>query len=73
MGWVLHAATGSPMMLVLTVPGCDGSGPRAFVGPIASYYDVLRTGFTRLDDDAWASELETNAPPRPEWIGPFAR
>jgi hypothetical protein len=72
-GWVLHAATSSPMMLVLTVPGCDGAEPRAYVGPIASYHDVLRDGFTRMDDDAWASELETGAPPRPAWIRSFAR
>ena len=72
-GWVLHAATGSPMMLVLTVPGCDGAEPRAYVGPVASYHDVLREGFTRMDDDTWATELETNAPPRPEWVRTFAR
>jgi hypothetical protein len=69
-GWVKHMATGHPVLMVLTVPQCDG--PRAYVGPISSYYDVLTEGYDRWSDSDWRSELEGGgAPPRPPWTESF--
>lgn len=69
-GWVKHMATGHPVLMVLTVPQCDG--PRAYVGPISSYYDVLTEGYDRWSDSDWRSELDgSGAPPRPEWTESF--
>lgn len=69
-GWVKHMATGHPVLMVMTVPQCDG--PRAYVGPISSYYDVVTENYDRWSNDDWRSELEGGgAPPRPSWTASF--
>jgi hypothetical protein len=70
-GHVLHAGTGQPMLMVLTVPDC--SGPRAYVGPISSYYSLLTEDFARKTDEEWAGMLMEQRPPRPRWTGSFVR
>ncbi|MCX4247979.1 DUF3160 domain-containing protein [Paraliomyxa miuraensis] len=69
-GWVQHMATGHPVLMVLTVPQCDG--PRAYVGPISSYYDVLTEGYDRWSDSDWRAALDGGSEPaRPGWTGSF--
>jgi hypothetical protein len=41
--------------MVVTVETC--SGPRAYVGPVSSYYEKTTEQFQRLDDAAWVSAL----------------
>jgi hypothetical protein len=54
-GRVLHVGTGSARTMVVTVDTC--SGPRAYVGPVSSYYEVVTEQFQRLDDAAWIDAL----------------
>jgi len=70
-GWVLHAATGRPMLLVFTLEDC--SGTRAYVGPVSSFHSVLTEGYDRQTDSAWAETLGGAAPPRPAWTASFVR
>jgi hypothetical protein len=70
-GWVVHTGTGAPMLMVMTVPACDGSGSSAYVGPISSWYDVLTENYERLTDEEWAQQKGDAA--RPEWIDAFAK
>jgi len=69
-GWVLHAATGSPMMMVMTVPGCDGESAAAFVGPISRYHSVLTENYERLTDSDWEVAKDNAVPPT--WTASFA-
>jgi len=72
-GWVLHGATGSPMLLVMTVPGCEGSDASAYVGPISSFYEVVTEGYERLTDSTWLERLrDEGGSNRPSWVGEFA-
>jgi Protein of unknown function (DUF3160) len=68
-GWVKHMATGHPILMVMTVPQCDG--PRAYVGPISSYHEVLTEDYERLTDAQWAEQLENEVPERPAWASSF--
>ena len=68
-GWVLHAAAGAPMNLVLTVQDC--SGVRAYVGPSSSYHSVLTEGYARLSDEEWRQQLQKAPQPRPTWAASF--
>ncbi|HEX6243577.1 MAG TPA: DUF3160 domain-containing protein [Polyangiales bacterium] len=47
---VLHVATGKPRMMVMTRESC--SGPRAYAGPVFSFYEFERE-FPRLSDEEW--------------------
>lgn len=70
-GWVLHAATGRPMLMVFTMEDC--SGTRAYVGPVSSFHSVLTENFDRQTDSAWAEQLAGDPPPRPTWTESFVR
>ncbi len=54
-GKVLHVATGSPRLMVVTFDTC--SGPRAYVGLASAYHEKITMNFERLDDKTWAKEL----------------
>ena len=54
-GRVLHVGTGKARTMVVTVETC--SGPRAYVGPVSSYYEKVTDQFQRLDDAAWVNVL----------------
>ncbi|GMV40995.1 MAG: hypothetical protein AMXMBFR64_27110 [Myxococcales bacterium] len=67
---VLHVATGNPRLMVFTTDSCDG--PRAFVGPVFSYYEVLPGKLERYADSDWESMmLQSKAPPPPAWTQSF--
>ncbi|MCA9650007.1 MAG: DUF3160 domain-containing protein [Myxococcales bacterium] len=69
-GWVAHMATGHPILMVMTVPQCDG--PRAYLGPINSYHEVLTEGYERLTDSQWLARISTEGDPeRPAWTASF--
>lgn len=70
-GWVLHAATGRPMLMVFTLEDC--SGTRAYVGPVSSFHSVLTENFDRQTDSAWAEKLAGEPPARPAWTESFVR
>lgn len=70
-GWVLHAATGRPMLMVFTVPECGGV--KSYIGPISSFHSVLTEQFDRQTDSAWAEVLSQGTPPRPTWTESFVR
>ncbi len=54
-GKVLHVATGSPRLMVVTFDTCNG--PRAYVGLASAYHEKITMNFERLDDKTWAKEL----------------
>jgi hypothetical protein len=68
---VLHVATGgaNPMVVVVQLPG----GPRAFVGPVSSYYQFREPGFARLTDAEWLARYTglEGFVQRPEWTQEF--
>ena len=68
---VLHVATGgaNPMVVVIDLP----SGPRAFVGPVSSFYQFREPGFTRLTDAEWMTRYagQQGFMPRPIWTDSF--
>ena len=65
-GWVDHVATGHPILMVMTVPQCDGA--RAYVGPINSFHEVLTENYERLTDSQWLTRLDNEGDPeRPTW------
>lgn len=68
-GWVLHAATGRPMLMVFTVPDC--SGVRSYIGPISSFHSVLTEQYDRQTNADWAKVLGQGTPPRPAWTASF--
>ena len=71
-GWVLHAATGRPMLMVFTMADCSGS--RAYIGPISSFHSVLTENFDRKTDSEWQETLGNgNVPARPSWTESFVR
>jgi hypothetical protein len=71
-GWVLHAATGRPMLMVFTMQDCGGV--KSYIGPISSYHSVLTEQFQRQTDEQWAETLFGEKPaPRPAWTESFVR
>ena len=67
-GHVLHVATGYPRLMVVHVD--DGSGPRAFVGAVSSYYELTTSDFQRLDDEVWHHTHMVNTAPV-DWMAPL--
>lgn len=71
-GWVLHAATGRPMLMVFTMEDCGGV--KSYIGPISSYHSVLTENYERQTDDEWRETLAGDVPaPRPAWTSSFVR
>lgn len=68
---VLHVATGSINLMVFTADSCEG--PRAYVGPVSSYYELAPPReLKRWTDSEWKAALEGPTPPeRPGWTGSF--
>jgi len=60
-GKVLHVGTGYARLMVLTANTC--SGPRAYVGPVSSYYEEITQNFQRLDDATWEQHFTTGSQP----------
>lgn len=52
-GRILHVGTSMPKLAVVTVNTCDG--PRAYVGVVSAYHEVITEDFDRLDDNRWDS------------------
>jgi hypothetical protein len=50
-GRVLHVGTGYARLMILTANTC--SGPRAYAGPVSSYFEEITSDYTRLDDPTW--------------------
>ena len=70
---VLHVGTGHINLMVFTTDSCEG--PRAYVGPVTSYYEhrTVRE-LVRLTDSEWQERLTGTEPPlRPTWTGSFVR
>jgi hypothetical protein len=69
---VLHAGVGHPNLMVVTIK--NDCGTRAYIGPVLSYFEVVRGGLHRMTDEEWTAQLEAGEqPPRPEWAREFAR
>ncbi len=60
-GRVLHVGTGWPRTMVVTVETCVG--PRAYVGLVSSYYEVVTEGLQRLTDEKWKWQIGSSDPP----------
>ncbi|MGC4086652.1 MAG: DUF3160 domain-containing protein [Polyangiaceae bacterium] len=63
-GQVLHVATWFPRAMTVIVDSC--SGPRAYVGPVSSYREVIAEGLTRFNDEEWSSQ--GSAAPDVPWM-----
>jgi hypothetical protein len=65
-GRILHVASGDPRMMVITVNTC--TGPKAYVGPVFSYFEKITDNFTRLTDEDWLKELDSSQPTDVPWM-----
>jgi hypothetical protein len=68
-GRVLHVAAGWPRLMVVSVETCKG--PRAYVGPVSAYREVITTDFERLTDSQW-SQQERDAE-EVDWMADLVR
>ncbi|MBP48020.1 MAG: hypothetical protein CMH53_08795 [Myxococcales bacterium] len=67
---VLHVATSSVDLMVLTTDTCDGA--EAFVGPVFRYHEVDVKEIKRLSDQDWEKMIkEGQAPGQPGWTSSF--
>jgi hypothetical protein len=60
-GAVLHAATGLPRLMYVTVDGCNG--PRAYAGVVSSYFEETTSNLQRLNDEQWSTQVMASPPP----------
>ncbi len=65
-GKVLHVATGSPRLMVVSVDSCDG--PRAYAGVVSAYFEQTTNDFVRKTDEQWATELQAATPSDVGWM-----
>jgi hypothetical protein len=65
-GRVLHVGTGYARLMVVTANTCNG--PRAYVGPVSSYFEQITENFERLDDPTWEQQLMTSRPADVPWM-----
>jgi hypothetical protein len=68
-GKVLHVGTGAPRASVLTIDTCQG--PRAYVGLVFAYHEVVTEQYTRLTDDQFAGEYFVQPPADVSWLEPI--
>ena len=67
-----NAAVGDRMGLAVSAFFQNG-GTKAYIGPVLSYYEVVREG-DRMTDEGWDQMLRAGEePPRPEWVYEFVR
>ena len=68
---ILHVGTGHVNLMVFTADSCEG--PRAYVGPVTSYYESAPARvLDRMTDSEWKGKLEGAQPPaRPDWTASF--
>jgi|GEM_PF-796938 len=66
---VLEAATGHAKLLVIAINGAQGSN--TYVGPVSTYYEFWNPAKQRLTDAEWKVRLNSNPPPRPDWVSEF--
>jgi hypothetical protein len=65
-GKVLHVGTGYARTMVVVADNC--SGPRAYLGPVSSYYEHVTSDFERLDDPEWAKRVGRREPTDVPWM-----
>jgi Protein of unknown function (DUF3160) len=65
-GRVLHVGTGYARLMVMTVEACDG--PHAYVGLGSSYHEQTTQNYLRLDDTAWAAQVQARTPANVPWL-----
>jgi hypothetical protein len=64
-GRILHVGTGNARVMVVAVD--TPQGPRAYVGAVSTYYEVITEDFERLTDIEWANgRLDQAVPER--WV-----
>jgi hypothetical protein len=63
---ILHVATGTPRLMVVTADTCNG--PRAYAGVVSSYFEHIPADYTRLTDQEWAAKLTQSPPADVPWI-----
>ncbi len=65
-GRILHLATGEPRLMAVTIDTC--TGPRAYMGPVFSYFETITEDFLRLTDEEWADALAVETPTDVPWM-----
>jgi Protein of unknown function (DUF3160) len=60
-GRVLHVGTGYARLMVVTTNTC--TGPRAYAGLAATYYEKVTEHYDRLTDERWQTEFSGGATP----------
>jgi hypothetical protein len=49
-------------------------GTKAYIGPVLSYHEVVRTDLHRMTDEEWEEQLLSGEEPRrPDWVHEFVR
>ncbi len=65
-GRVLHLGTSAVRLMVVTVESC--TGPRAYVGPVATAHALVTEQFERLTDEEWRQRLRTEGVDDLPWM-----
>jgi hypothetical protein len=65
-GRVLHVATGSPRLIVLSVDSC--LGPCAYAGVVSAYFEQITNNFKRMTDQEWSSQINAATPADVPWM-----
>lgn len=63
---VLHVATGSPRLMVVSVETC--SGPRVYAGPVFGYHELAPEGLDRITDEEWKEQVSAETQASPVWM-----
>ena len=70
-GKILHVGTWYPREMVVTIESC--SGPRAYVGLVSSYHELITENYQRLNDEEWRAKFISPTggfatPPEVPWL-----
>ncbi|NHJ87558.1 MAG: DUF3160 domain-containing protein [Asgard group archaeon] len=66
-GYVLEVAVGNPCKIYVVIPDNRGRLKLTY-GAVFSYYEFEQLISNILNDETWQDMLDTNPPPKPNWI-----
>lgn len=70
-GYVLHAGTAMPRMMVVTLQHDGGKNAQTYRGFVSSYAEKQTANFERLTDEDWRALVWKEQPASPDWLLPI--
>jgi hypothetical protein len=67
-GHVLHVATASPRLLVVTLEHDRGEHRTTYRGFVSAYAEKVTEGFKRYTDEEWRAEIHGHSPTPVAWM-----